>query len=957
MPLDPKEVFERLDGTAFIRELYPETGPPDQSSEVRILCPFHDDAPHPSGTFNISTKLFRCFSCDAKGDAASLLAQAQKVTRRLALEYLARKVGVQTSATISSQLVETWHHSLRISAPILEELWRRQGVDVTSVERWRLGWKHKEQRLTIPVRDETGAVVNVRQYDLLKVHDEKKKFLNVRGHGQLRLFPIEALNASAVVITEGELKAIGLVQRGVNAISVTGGAAGWKDSWDVLFKDKQLWICYDVDDTGRARSRALARRLVRHAKEVRLIQLPLDRSKHPHGDVNDYFVKDGYQPQDFTNLMVGTEPWTPVSEPVGINDDTVYEVSLGSASKSQYFMHRVRTPVIVSAKDTAPYIIPKDVQVNCSRDLEVCPSCPVWAQPEDATWTVEADDPDALRLIDVPTKIQEKELKEMVGIPTKCTLSEVVVTDTHNLEEIRLVPQLDTSGSSPTYGEQTVARAYYVGHGIETNATYSLKARVSAHPKTQHATLLAYEAEPNVDSLTSFEPAKEELDALSVFQPAEWTDAALEAKLADIYEDLELNVTRVYQRRPLHQLMDLVWHSVLYITLTEEPQKGWVDALVIGDTGQGKSETATRLLKHYGLGERVDMKGASVAGLKGGLQDTQSRWFVTWGVIPLNDRRLVVLEEVKGCPPEVLQALTDMRSSGVAELVKIERRRAWARTRLLWISNPRSDRKIETYAFGVFAIKELVGSLEDVRRFDAALVVASNEVPPEVIAKSIRSSARPHVYTSELCRRLLLWTWSRRHDQVEFTSDAKEACFDLALQQSSRYSSAIPLVEPADHRLKLARLAASLAARTFSTDESRQKLLVRACHVQRVVKFLDDLYASRFLGYRDYSEVQKLDSEMTSADDIKAALLEVPFPLETIRGFVRTTEIRQSDVVDWSALDKEAARDLVSLLVRNNALTRRYSNYYKTGAFIEFLKKLEVGPSVPDHVQRVKRDY
>jgi hypothetical protein len=950
---DVATLLAQLDGATFIRELFPDCKDPDQASEVKISCPFHDDGQSPSGSFNIDRKLFRCFGCDAAGDAFTLFAQVNKTSRAVAVEYVARHLGVSARAGVPLRAVEEAHSNLRINTRLLEELAQRRGIDAASVDRWRLGWDHKEQRLVIPIRDEAGGVVNLRRYDLMKVHDEKKKFLNLPGRGQLRLFPMEAFEQTHIVLCEGELKMIAAAQRGFNTQTTTGGAAGWKDEWDRLYAGKVVYICYDVDHVGQARAQALARRLVKHATAVHIMKLPLDPVKHPKGDLCEYFCKEAYTPQDFYNLMLGTIAWSPTAESPGMRDDLEYEVELGSASRAQYFMHRISTEVIVSAKDTMPFIVPKDCRVNCSRDLEVCAGCPVFSQPEETLYALEADDPDLLRLIDVPARVQEKELRTLIGIPAKCNRSAVVAVSSHNLEEIRLVPQLNTNPHAPTTGEQIVVRAYHVGHGIETNATYGVKARVAAQPKTQHATLLVYDTEANVDSLSAFNPDPKELAELEIFRPVSWTKEALDEKLAEIFQDFESNVHRIYQRREMQALMDLVWHSVLYITLEDEPQKGWVEALVIGDSGQGKSEMMKRLMQHYGLGEKIDMKGASIAGLKGGLQEnSRSGWWVTWGAMVLADRRMVALEEVEGADEHVLQALTDMRSSGLAEITKIERRRAWARTRQLWLSNPRSARSIETYSFGVEAVKELLGSLQDVRRFDAAMAVASNEVPAEVIANMVQQPRSPHMFTAEKCRRLILWAWSRQPRDVKFEPSAKQACLDFALAHAKKYSSAIPLVEPADHRLKLARLAAALAARTFSADETGHTLVIRAAHVAWIAAFLDKIYSSKFMGYDVYSEVRSLDAQVTNPSVISDALQALSFPIETLRGLLRTNEIRPPDVANWSGADIEQAKDLIALLVRNNALRRQRDGYYKTGPFIEFLKSLKLnGESVPAHVK------
>lgn len=948
---DAEKLLNQLDGLTFIRELFPTCKDPDQSSEIRVSCPFHDDGASPSGSFNVDKKKYRCFSCGAEGDAFKLFAQMTKCTYNMAVEYAARQLGVPSKTAIAPKLVEEYHQNLRVNASMLEELLRRRGLNAQSVDRWRLGWDVKKQRLTIPIREQSGAVVNLRQYDLLKVHDEKMKFVNLKGRGELRLYPMEAFEQDHIVLTEGELKMMVNCQAGFNTMTATGGASGWKDEWDRLFENKTVYLVYDIDDTGRAQAQSVARRLVKYARSVHIIHLPLDRAKHPKGDLCDYYVKEKYTPQDFYNLMIGTPAWSPTAENPGMRDDLEYEVALGQASKAQYYLHKINAEVVVSAKDTVPYIAPKETRVNCGRDLEICAGCPVFANPEETLYEVAADDPDLLRLVDVSSRNQEKELRELVGIPQQCGSSELVVISSHNLEEIRLVPQLNTSQHAPTGGEQTVVKAYNVGHGIETNAGYGVKARIAVIPRTQHATMLIYEAEPNVDNLSSFKPDEKELKELEIFRPRDDSFDALNDKIDDIYSDHTHNVHRIKQRPEMQLTMDLVWHSALYVTLEDEPQKGWVEALVIGDSGQGKSEMMKRLMTHYGLGEKVDMKSASIAGLKGGLQETNGHWWVTWGTIVLNDRGLVALEEAEGATEQVLQALTDMRSSGLAEITKIERRRAWARTRQLWLSNPRSARSIETYNFGIEAIKELLGSLQDVRRFDLAMVVASNEVPRQVINSPTTRKVK-HVYTSDLCRRLILWAWSRTPSQVHFTTEAKQACYDNALAMSKKYSSSIPLVEPADQRLKLARLATSLAARTFSASEDGQSIVIQKVHVDYVAGFLEHLYTNRYMAYDTFSEVRAADAELMYPEVITEQITKLPYPVETIRGLLRTTAIREDDVASLGGCDRDQAKSIVAMLVRNNALRRARDGHYKTGAFIEFLKNFRLnGSSEPAHLR------
>jgi hypothetical protein len=145
-------------------------------------------------------------------------------------------------------------------------------------------------------------------------------------------------------------------------------------------------------------------------------------------------------------------------------------------------------------------------------------------------------------------------------------------------------------------------------------------------------------------------------ELIDVFAPNEWTVDGIHEALTRVYEDLSYNVTGIFGRLPMQTVLDLTWYSVLFFQFEGRRIKGWVNSILVGDSGQGKTEMSSLLCQHYGAGARVECKNASIAGLIGGLQQLGTRWFVTWGLIPQNDRRLVLLEEAKGLQPIILNS-------------------------------------------------------------------------------------------------------------------------------------------------------------------------------------------------------------------------------------------------------------------------------------------------------------
>lgn len=407
----------------------------------------------------------------------------------------------------------------------------------------------------------------------------------------------------------------------------------------------------------------------------------------------------------------------------------------------------------------------------------------------------------------------------------------------------------------------------------------------------------------------------------------------IQAKLNQIHEDLEANVTKIYQRRDLLTVFDLVSHSVLEFAFQGDlVRKGWVEALVIGDTRCGKSESVSRVLEHYRCGELVTGENATYAGLVGGMQQTQKTWSITWGKYPLNDRRMLVIDELSGLPQEAISRMSGIRSSGVAEIVKIQTERTLARVRSLWLTNPRGKRPLAAFITGIHAIEDLIGHPEDIARFDCALTVATSEVPLSIINSSKRPKVK-HVYTSELCNRLIYWAWSRKANQVQFTGAAEEACLTLATELSKRYVP--PLVEGAEQRIKLARLGVALAARLFSTENGRD-LLVTPQHIEYVAEFLDTIYKKPSMSFDLYSRTKIGETELENQEEIRHRLNTLP---ADFRGLLADAPaFTNSDLQDFASLDREQAADLASFLVRKRAVRKGKFGYYKLPAFIKFLR-------------------
>lgn len=359
--------------------------------------------------------------------------------------------------------------------------------------------------------------------------------------------------------------------------------------------------------------------------------------------------------------------------------------------------------------------------------------------------------------------------------------------------------------------------------------------------------------------------------------------------------------------------------------------------MLFGDTRTGKTETVQQLMRHYRLGEFVTGEASSYAGLVGGLQQVNKRWQITWGKIPLNDRRLVVIDEASGLTQDEIANMSGIRSSGVAEITKIQTERALARTRLIWISNPRWGDNVSSRTYPVEFIPQLIGKAEDISRFDLVVSSASEDVDSKVINSNAPEDV-PHVYTSELCHDLIMWVWSRRPEDVLFSKKARKEIYELSIKMGESYTSEIPLVESADFRVKLARMAAAWAARLFSTDDGI-RLLVKKEHVDAAAQFVDECYTKSSFRYKQFSEARAKENEPLGAsrDDVARWLQDEPLVLQFLSTY---DEFKRQDIEDFCGMTREDSANITRYLSSHRLVRLSRGTLHKTPMFIKLLEEM-----------------
>ena len=904
---------------------------------VNIFCPFHNPE-WQSGSSGKSPSLsiskagpFRCHSSRCGIHGSNIVNFYMHFTQFSFKKALRRMFAQWIRPVISQKEIEKFHETLKDSPAILKYLRRHRGLNNSTLRRFMIGFDGT--RITIPIYNYWGFCVNVRKYDC--TGKMKVKIINYgqrgEGYGGVELYPISNLTAdknSDVLVCEGEWDALLAAQEGYCSVTSTSGANSWPEKYDPLMKGRSVRIAYDVndpDDAGQVGARTLASHLSKIAKDIKVVQLPL---KNRGGDITDYFVKEQKTKANLDKLIERTPFFSNHQAEREIEKPSSWvQVKLSDASLAKYYFVPIEIECLVSGKGLSPYMPPRKVKaISTNPDTGV---------KEEFIYSINiTNNKDILRLIRCSHNQLPKALIELLGLSHERKW-EFETLSTFNVEELVAIPTIDSPDQ-----HYVLRQMYYLGHGIETNRAYKMRGYTVPDPKTQLAIHIITEAIPAHDSIEDFRLTDEIKARLKKkFKPR----APLDEHFMKLADWQSRNVTKIRKRADLHTAVDLVFHSPLSFNFNRETiEKGWLEALIIGDTRCGKGYVAEGLCRFYRLGESATGENCTFAGLIGGLQQAGDRWFITWGKIPLNDRRLVIIDEMSAMPLADIGRMSRIRSEGVAEIVKIQSEKTKARTRLIWLSNPRSGHPMSHYNNGVESISELVGASEDVSRLDFALTVATSEVPSYIINSPPEQIDDADHYSYKDFRNLILWVWSRKPEQIKFSKQATDFILRSSIVMGVKYSATIPLIQAENMRIKLAKMAAAVAARCFSTNKTCEKIIVKKKHVIFARKFLTAIYSKPSMGYDRYSSRVISTRGLKNERAVERLIRDMNrYQNDFIDGMLERRQITISDIADFSGVDVNTARETTGKLVRLGCITREEQWYTKRPPFIVMLRLLK----------------
>ena len=885
-----------------------------EKKETAVCCPF----PHhtesgveyqetiPSAHINLDKGVFHCKVCE-KG-----LSEVSFISEILGCKYEAASKIASLYKDVEN--LHSWNQ-LKLN-PRTKEICNELGISDEVIEELHLKTENREEDIAFPVLM-YGKVVDVRNYS---PYNRAAKIRSRAGSTTGMVIPFDLwINTNPhtwTIICAGEKDMAVARSNGFNAITLTGGE---KALPKILkpFKNRRVAICYDHDEAGIEGAKSVAAAILPYAAEVRVCTGFHEVCKEHGEDITDFFTKYKKTKRDLQKYIIDSPVFTP-EEAAVVSKVTHPFVTLLEASQPKYVGRVVQSNIQVVATYEKAMPVPTTihaVKLNTSGDDKYN----LMQQGETRDWELcDKTCQDVLKLVD--NNFTEQQIRdntrEILGItkverdvkierPTKETVYQCNVTD---LFEVT------------TKNPQTIEFvAYVIGKRLESGKKYCITYKLTPHPfKGQQLTMIILDATEAADSITDFhltEDNKKILDQVKNMEGSVHDKVETLSEMAKSYIGYD-----GYNK--LIKAIDLSFHAALQFNFNGNTERGTLDTLIVTESRIGKSSTAEALQKLYSLGTFVSLAGsnATIAGIIGGSNKVNGSFQTRAGLLPMNHRGLVIFEELAKCDKDLVKALTDTRSSGSVKITRVSGDlQLPALVRMITLSNVKSSSKniqpIASYPNGITILVDLIGTPEDIARYDLMLVMG--ETGNRIIDPNWRpiTPFEPEVYKTKI-----RWVWSRNPDQIIITRDVVEYIFKKCNELNSKYDSHIKIFGTEAWK-KVARLATAIAGYIVSTDDTYEKIIVTTECVDEAVDYLISCYDNNTFKLKEYVDNERRYGDI---DDDGIKLLQDIYNQSPMT-------IRQ-----LSVLDKTNRMNLISATGLDNDMYNKLMNRLVQGAFVKF---------------------
>lgn len=652
---------------------------------------------------------------------------------------------------------------------------------------------------------------------------------------------------------------------GFNAITITGG----ENTLPILlqcFTNRKVAIVYDNDGAGVHGAKRLALALFKYTPHIRVVTNFHEICKETGEDITDFFVKYQKTRQDLIQYIQATPYYTPTTEELGQQYPIV---DLLTASRPENIGHILRSNIQIVAVSEATFAAPAAIigekyRATGNKDTMEVGDFREWELNND---TVQ----DILHLIDNNFKEEtiNKNIRGLLRVPVteRCVKIKILMKKT--VFKAYVTDLFETTNTQTQPMEFTV---YSVGHKLESGKKYLATFKLTPHPyKGAQLIMIVVDIQEANDSVSKFTITPTVKQHLDIFRTLQGTVAE---RIENITERVK-GWLGYNGNNTLIQAIDFSYHTVLQFHFGQFKEiRGYLDTLIVGESRTGKSSTADTLRNVYGLGVFTSLAGnsATVPGLIGGSNKTASGYQTRAGIIPQNHRGLIIFEEFGKSNANIIQELTDIRSSNEVRITRVSGTLTLpAMVRMISLTNVKNTdgtiKPIAAYPHGIAIITELIGTAEDIARYDL-LVVLSDRGNAQI--DPFWQPQTP--FEKEVYQTRIRWVWSRTPEQVIIEQEVGLYVVEKANLLNTEYECHIKIFGTEAWK-KIARLAIAIAGYLVSTDDNYNNIIVTKEHVDYAVDFLKRIYDNATFKLKEYVTHEKQYSQI-DADGV-AALQEI----------------------------------------------------------------------------------
>lgn len=823
----------------------------DAQKETPVCCPLDhytsNGVPYketnPSASINTQKEVFHCMRCGAG------LSTAQFIQKMLGCDYITAKklqkiftraeTGLEWSQETLSPESNQTALDLGISQDVINELQLKTHRGTTDM-------------FSYPVFM-YGRLIDVRQYN----KDHKPKVKSRIGATAGLIIPFDSWRETppnkVTLICAGEKDMAVAKSHGFsNAITITGGEQTLPKTPE-LFRDRTVVIVYDNDEAGIVGAKKLGVFLKKYTPFVKVVTKFHEVCKEPKEDITDFFIKYGKTKEDLIQYIQATPLLEVTEEDL---EDNYPIMDLMTASKPQNIGRIVQSNIQVVAVSEQTFSAPGAILAEKWRITDDKKSNTMLLN-EMREWEISNDNiQDILHMIDNNFKETdiEKNIRDILKIPQteKCVRIQQLTKRTVFKAYITDMFETTTTDAQPM--EYTT---YSINTKLESGKKYLVTYKIIPHPyKGQQLTMLITKAVQASDSVSNFKITDDTKEHLNMFRDIPGTVA----EKINILTEKVKGILGYDGNNILIQTIDLAYHTALEFHFGNfKNVRGYLDTLIVGESRVGKSSTADALRETYELGVFTSLAGnsATIPGLVGGSNKTQGGSYQTRaGIIPQNHKGLIIFEEFGKSNNNVVSELTDIRSSNEVRITRVAGTITLpAMVRMIALTNVKSSKgqikSIASYPNGLSIVTELVGTAEDIARYDIMLVLAdkgNNVIDP------FWQPDTP--YPKEVYQTRVRWIWSREPEQVIITPEIGRYILEKANYINSIYDSHIKIFGTEAWK-KISRLAIAVAGYVVSTDETYENIVITKEHVDYAVEYFVKIYDNPTFKLKEYVEHEK----------------------------------------------------------------------------------------------------